>query len=91
MIFKGLGLMVRYTWWWRTMEDRSASGRMHMDPFGHGLFIGLWMIGRVESGSTFSTIAQIHDAVEVCHGNLSVGRSALYRRLTIVPVKARII
>lgn len=73
------------------MKDRSASGRIHMDPFGHGLRIGLWMIGRVQIFSTFATIAQIRDAVEVCHGSLSVGRSALYRRLTIVPVKARII
>ena len=54
------------------MEDRSASGRRHMDPFGHGLCIGLWMIGRVESGSTFPTIAQIHDAVEISRGNFQV-------------------
>ena len=65
-----------WDWWsgtpWRTMEDRSASGRRHMDPFGHGLRIGLWMIGSVESGSTFPTIPQIHDAVEISRGNFQL-------------------
>ena len=43
-----------------------------MDPFGHGLCIGLWMIGSVESGSTFPTIPQIHDAVEISRGNFQL-------------------
>ena len=54
------------------MEDRSASGRRRTDPFGHGLRIGLWMIGSVESGSTFPTIPQIHDAVEISRGNFQL-------------------
>ena len=51
------------------MEDRSASSRRNMDPFGHGLCVSLRRSlnlddRKSQSGSTFSTIAEIHDAVD---------------------------